>query len=66
MSKGQIFIGYHSDDSASYTGALYDRLVQHFSKKRVFMDVDAIEPGLPFHEAIKRALGICQLLRTNS
>jgi hypothetical protein len=62
MSNGQIFISYRRDDSAGYARALYDRLVQHFSKERVFMDVDAIEPGLPFDEAIKRALDRCEVL----
>ena len=61
MSNGQIFISYRRDDSAGYARALYDRLVQHFSKERVFMDVDAIEPGLPFDEAIKRALDQCEV-----
>ena len=62
MSSGQIFISYRRDDSAGYTRAIYDRLVQHFSKDRVFMDVDAIEPGLPFDEAIKHALDKCEVL----
>src|SRR5512139_2316322 len=62
MSNGQIFISYRRDDSSGYARALYDRLVQHFSKERVFMDVDAIEPGLPFDEAIKRALDQCEVL----
>ncbi len=62
MSNGQIFISYRREDSAGYARALYDRLVQHFSKERVFMDVDAIEPGLPFDEAIKRALDQCEVL----
>lgn len=62
MSNGQIFISYRRDDSAGYARAIYDQLVQHFSKERVFMDVDAIEPGLPFDEAIKRAVGQCEVL----
>jgi len=62
MSNGQIFISYRREDSAGYARALYDRLVQHFSKERIFMDVDAIEPGLPFDEAIKRAVDQCEVL----
>jgi hypothetical protein len=62
MSTGQIFISYRREDSAGYARALYDRLVQQFSKERVFMDVDAIEPGLAFDEAIKRALDQCEVL----
>ena len=62
MTSGQIFISYRRDDAAGYARALYDRLVQHFSTERVFMDVDAIEPGLPFDEAIQRALNQCEVL----
>jgi hypothetical protein len=62
MSKDQIFISYRRDDSAGYVRALYDRLVQHFAKERVFMDVDAIDPGLPFDEAIRHALDQCKVL----
>jgi hypothetical protein len=62
MSNGQIFISYRREDSAGYTRAIYDRLVRHFAEERVFMDVDAIEPGLPFDEAINRALEQCEVL----
>lgn len=62
MSNGQIFISYRRDDSAGYARAIYDQLVQHFSKERVFMDVDAIEPGLAFDEAIKRAMDQSEVL----
>ena len=65
MSNGQIFISYRREDSAGYARALYERLVQHFSKERVFMDVDAIEPGIPFDEAIKSALDQCVVQNTS-
>ena len=62
MSKGQIFISYRREDSGGYTRAIYDQLVQRFSKARVFMDVDAIEPGLAFDEVIDQAVGHCEVL----
>ncbi|MBC7944589.1 MAG: toll/interleukin-1 receptor domain-containing protein [Burkholderiales bacterium] len=62
MSNGHIFISYRRDDSAGYARAIYDQFVQHFSIERVFMDVDAIEPGHPFDEAIERAVGQCEIL----
>jgi hypothetical protein len=61
MSNGHIFISYRRDDSAGYTRAMYDHLVKRFSKARVFMDVDTIEPGLPFDEAINQAVGRCEI-----
>lgn len=57
-----IFISYRRDDSAGYAGRLYDRLVAHFGAERVFMDVEGIEPGLDFVEAIEVAVGSCRVL----
>jgi hypothetical protein len=62
MSNGYIFISYRRDDAAGYARAIYDQFVQHFSAQRVFIDVDAIEPGLPFDEAIERAVAKCDIL----
>jgi formylglycine-generating enzyme required for sulfatase activity len=60
MSK--IFISYRRDDSAGYAQAVYSRLAQHFSKDRVFMDVDTIEPGVDFERVIEKAVGECAVL----
>jgi hypothetical protein len=57
-----IFISYRRDDSAGYAGRLYDRLAGHFGAERVFMDVEGIEPGLDFVEAIEEAVGSCRVL----
>jgi TIR domain len=62
MSNGHIFISYRREDSAGYTRAIYNGLAQHFSKEGIFMDVDAIEPGVPFDEAIRQAVGQCDVL----
>ena len=62
MSNGHIFISYRRDDSAGYTRAIYDQLAKRFTKERIFMDVDAIEPGLPFDEVINQAVGRCEIL----
>src|SRR5688572_19627389 len=57
-----IFISYRRDDSAGYAGRLYDRLVTHFGAERVFMDVEGIEPGVDFVNAIEEAVGSCRVL----
>ncbi len=48
----KIFISYRRDDSAGHAGRLYDRLVDRFGQGQVFMDVDAIRPGLDFVEVV--------------
>jgi hypothetical protein len=62
MSNGHIFISYRRDDSAGYTRAIYDQLAERFTQERIFMDVDAIEPGLPFDEVINQAVSRCEIL----
>lgn len=59
MSK--IFISYRRDDSAAYAGRLYDRLVSHFGRAHVFMDIDQIEPGEVFDQVIKDKLAAVQV-----
>jgi TIR domain-containing protein len=60
MSK--IFISYRRDDSAGYAHAYLRELVQHFSKDRLFMDVDTVEPGVDFVYAIEKAVDECGVL----
>jgi hypothetical protein len=57
-----IFISYRRQDAAGYAGRLYDRLAAHFGADRVFMDVEGIEPGLDFVDAIGRAVASCEVL----
>ena len=61
----RMFISYRRDDSASQAGRLYDRLEGHFGQGQVFMDVDAIKPGLNFVEVVQQAVtgtlgGLCK------
>jgi TIR domain-containing protein len=53
---GGIFISYRRDDSRHAAGRLVDRLTRSFGKDRIFMDVDAIEPGLDFEKVINSNL----------
>ena len=56
MTGSGIFISYRRDDSSGHAGRLYDRLSERFGEDRIFMDIDAIEPGVDFTHAIDRAL----------
>jgi hypothetical protein len=59
---GGIFVCYRRQDSAGYAGRLYDRLEAEFGDDRVFMDVEAIEPGAVFAEVIARQVARCRVL----
>jgi hypothetical protein len=52
----RIFISYRRDDAASDAGRLADHLGRRFGRDRVFIDVDSIEPGADFIQALHRSL----------
>jgi len=58
----KTFISYRRDDSSGHAGRLYDHLTGHFGQGQVFMDVDAIQPGLHFVEVIQAAVSACDVL----
>ncbi len=60
--RGQIFISYRREESKWSARSLYDRLVVHFERKQIFMDVDTLKPGVDFFEAIERSVGSCDVL----
>jgi TIR domain-containing protein len=57
-----IFVSYRRDDSSGHAGRLADRLVEHFGRNRIFMDIDTIEPGEDFVTVIENAVGSCEIL----
>jgi TIR domain len=61
-TSGRIFLSYRREDTRHLVGRVGDRLMDHFGEQRVFLDVDTIEPGVDFAEAIAAAVGSCQVL----
>src|SRR5215471_12675249 len=59
---GGVFVSYRRQESKHFAGRLYDQLADRFGEGQVFMDVDAIELGVDFAEAISRAVAACQVL----
>jgi len=59
---GRIFLSYRHEDTRHVAGRLYAPLELHFGAGNVFMDVDSIPPGLDFIEAIKEAVGSCNIV----
>src|SRR3712207_7691642 len=62
MGGRRIFIRYRRGESTIYAGRLYDGLSARLGDQDVFMDVDAIEPGVDFVEYIEREVGACEIL----
>ncbi|HJW37787.1 MAG TPA: CHASE2 domain-containing protein [Candidatus Udaeobacter sp.] len=59
--NAKLFINYRREDTAPYAGRLYDRLTAHFGEDQVFIDIDQIEPGEDFVEAINHKVGACDI-----
>ena len=59
---GKIFISYRRNDSEGEAGRLAADLEREFGEEFVFIDVNAIEPGLDFRGKIQRQIAGCSVL----
>src|SRR5579863_8578921 len=57
-----VFINYRREDAGPYARLMKIRLTQHFPGTPVFMDLDSIEVGIDFAEAIESAVRSCAIL----
>jgi hypothetical protein len=55
----KVFLSYRRQDSSGYAGRLSEHLTRHLGKGAVFRDVETIEFGTDFVEAIEKAVGSC-------
>lgn len=51
-----LVINYRREDTSGHAGRLYDALAERFGSERVFIDIDAIDPGADFPEVIAEAV----------
>jgi TIR domain len=57
-----IFISYRREDASGYAIAIYNKLCGAMGKEHIFMDVNAIDPGVDFVERIENAIASCDVL----
>ncbi len=62
MANNKIFVSYRRQDASGEAGRLVDHLQEVFGDESVFLDVETIEAGLDFVQAIDRALNSCKVL----
>ena len=55
-------MSYRRGDSQAWTDRIADDLKEHFGKKAVFQDVEAIPPGVDFRQHLHTQLHNCQLV----
>lgn len=60
-AMGGIFISYRREDSAGWTGRLAEYLKKQFGAESIFMDIDTIQPGIDFTEALQKAVSSCEV-----
>lgn len=60
--SSKIFISYRRSESAAYAGRLSDQLRAHFGSQIIFIDIESIEPGRDFGEAIEDAISSCKIV----
>jgi TIR domain/PAN domain len=58
----RIFINYRRDDTQGFAGRLFDHLALKYSRRELFMDVDAMQPGLDFAKQLDAQVAQCQVL----
>ena len=56
-----IFISYRRSDSDAAAGRLHQNFADHFGSRRVFMDVDNLEPSDKWEDSIEKALEDCRV-----
>jgi hypothetical protein len=52
----KIFVSYRHDDASSEAGRITDWLNRRFGEDEVFMDINALEPGVDFVDGIEQAV----------
>jgi hypothetical protein len=57
-----IFINYGRDDAPGVAGRLFDYLATKFSRDGLFMDVDAMKPGMDFAKRLDHQVSQCRVL----
>lgn len=56
MQKGKIFISYRQSDTQSEASRLKEDLEEVFGEENVFFDIETLEPGLNFADAIEKTI----------
>src|SRR5262249_29428278 len=57
-----VFLSYRREDSPGHAGRLADALTRRFGAAAIFLDVESIEPGADFVEALTNALERCRVV----
>lgn len=62
MADNKIFVSYRRQDASGEAGRLVDHLQEIYGEESVFLDVETLEAGLDFVQAIEKALNSSKVL----
>lgn len=62
MEKNKIFISHRHSDTQSDCHRLKSDLQEHFGRENVFLDIENLEPGINFSDAIEKALAMSKVV----
>ena len=57
----RVFISYRREDSGGQTGHLFDDLKKRFGDNEIFRDLEGLDPGVEYPDALNRALTDCDV-----
>jgi hypothetical protein len=60
--SGGVFICYRREETAFAARAIYDRVAQKVGRENVFLDVDNIDPGVDWFDALNERVAACDAL----
>ncbi|MCZ6887487.1 MAG: toll/interleukin-1 receptor domain-containing protein, partial [Gammaproteobacteria bacterium] len=60
--RSKVFISYRREDSAPYARLIHQSLSDFMDENEIFMDIDAIEDGEDFVQAIETAVSDCDVM----
>jgi hypothetical protein len=60
--SGGVFICYRREETAFAARAIYDRVAQKVGRENVFLDVDNIELGVDWFDALNDRVAACAAL----
>jgi hypothetical protein len=55
----KIFLSYRRQDTAVFTGRLYDRLIDYFGQDFIFLDIDSIPNAADFRVVVRDCISSC-------
>jgi len=62
MASPAIFISYRREDSVGHAGRLFDRLAEHFGRERIYRDIDTIQAGENFVDAVRQKVNVADVV----